>query len=54
MVTDEAVAATCTTDGREEGSHCSRCDETTGGAVIPATGHTWVYHAAVAATRIPR
>lgn len=41
-VTDVAVAATCTTAGKTEGSHCLVC-----GAVlkaqteIPATGHTW-------------
>ena len=27
-VTDEAVAATCTTDGKTEGRHCSVCNET--------------------------
>ncbi len=42
LVIDEAVAATCTNDGKTEGSHCSDC-----GAVIkeqeiiPATGHTY-------------
>lgn len=42
FVTDEAVAVTCTTDGKTEGSHCSKCgyvnrvQET-----IPATGHKY-------------
>lgn len=40
MVNDEAVAPTCTTDGKEAGAHCSRCNHKTGGAVIAAT-HTW-------------
>ena len=41
-VTDDAVAATCTTSGLTEGSHCSRCDivikeqET-----VPALVHSW-------------
>ncbi|MBQ8951522.1 MAG: hypothetical protein IJ065_10285 [Eubacterium sp.] len=42
IVTDKAVAATCTASGKTEGSHCSVC-----GTVIKAqqtvakTGHTW-------------
>lgn len=39
-----AVAATCTTDGRTEGSHCSECGEILSKSeVIPATGHKMVY-----------
>ena len=39
-VIDEAVEATCTTDGLTEGSHCSRCDEViTEQEVITALGH---------------
>ncbi|MGN0485694.1 MAG: hypothetical protein ACI4GB_00520, partial [Acutalibacteraceae bacterium] len=38
---DNAVAATCTTDGKESDTVCSVCGVTiTEGAVIPATGHT--------------
>lgn len=41
-VTDAAVAATCTTSGLTEGSHCSKCGmifaEQT---VVPATGHSY-------------
>jgi len=41
IVTDEAVAATCTEDGLTEGSHCSVCGEVfTAQQVIPAMGHT--------------
>ena len=41
MVTDEAVAPTCTETGLTEGSHCSRCDDvTTAQEVVPALGHT--------------
>lgn len=40
MVTDAAVAPTCTKTGLTEGSHCSRCDDqTTVQEVIPARGH---------------
>ena len=40
---NNAVAATCTTDGKESDTVCSVCGETlTTGAVIPATGHTEV------------
>ena len=40
MVTDAAVAPTCTKTGLTEGSHCSRCDDqTTAQEVIPARGH---------------
>lgn len=50
-VTDEAVAATCETPGKTEGSHCSLC-----GVIIkkqeeiPATGHKEVKDAAVEPT----
>ena len=38
-VTDAAVAATCMTDGKTEGSHCSVCNEViTAQETIPATG----------------
>ena len=41
-VTDAAVAATCTTAGKTEGSHCSRCDAVlTAQQEIPALGHAW-------------
>ena len=42
-VTDEAVDATCTTDGKTEGSHCSACGYViTAQTDIPATGiHTY-------------
>ncbi len=51
MVTDAAVAPTCTKTGLTEGSHCSRCDETiTEQKVVPALGHDMVTDAAVAPT----
>ena len=51
IVTDAAVAATCTTAGKTEGSHCSVCGEViVAQTTIPATGHTEVTDAAVAAT----
>lgn len=41
-VTDEAVAATCTTSGLTEGSHCSRCDTVLEEQeTVPALGHSW-------------
>ena len=41
-VTDAAVAATCETDGKTEGSHCSACGKVlTAQKTIPAFGHTW-------------
>ena len=50
-VKDAAVAATCTTDGLTEGSHCFVCNEVlTAQQVIPAAGHDAVTDAAVAAT----
>ena len=51
LVTDVAVVATCTQDGRTEGSHCSVCGEIiTAQTMIPATGHTIVIIKAVAPT----
>lgn len=50
-VTDEAVEATCETDGKTEGSHCSACDQVfVEQETIPATGHTEETIAAVEAT----
>ena len=41
-VTDKAVPATCTTDGKTEGSHCSVCGEVIKAqTVIKATGHKY-------------
>ena len=49
MVSDAAVAPTCTDTGLTEGSHCSRCkDATTAQEVVPALGHDMVTDAAVA------
>ena len=40
VIDTPAIAATCTTDGRTEGSHCSVCNEVLSvSAVIKATGH---------------
>ena len=51
MVTDAAIAPTCTKTGLTEGSHCSRCDETiVEQKVVPALGHDMVTDAAVAPT----
>ena len=42
IVTDAAVAPTCTDTGLTEGEHCSRCDgSTVAQDVVPALGHTW-------------
>lgn len=42
IVTDPAIAATCTKDGLTEGSHCETCGEITKKqTVIPAVGHVW-------------
>ena len=39
-VVDEAVAATCVSDGKTEGKHCSRCNEVLEEQqVVPALGH---------------
>ena len=52
-VKDAAVEATCTTEGKTEGSHCSVCGEVlTKQETIPAKGHTEVKDAAVAATSV--
>ena len=48
---DKAVAATCTTEGKTEGSHCSVCNTVfTAQETIPALGHTEVVDAAKDAT----
>ena len=50
-VVDKAVAATCTTAGKTEGSHCSTCNAVlVAQQTIPAKGHTKVVDKAVAAT----
>ncbi len=42
VVTDKAVAATCTTAGKTEGSHCSVCNAVMKAQQsIPATGHSY-------------
>ncbi|MBQ6118819.1 MAG: leucine-rich repeat protein, partial [Clostridia bacterium] len=42
IVTDEAVAATCTTDGKTKGSHCSVCGAVLQAqTVVKAAGHQW-------------
>lgn len=41
-VAEEAVAATCTKDGKTEGSRCSACgEELVKSKKIPALGHNW-------------
>lgn len=53
IVTDAAVAATCTTSGLTEGSHCASCGTVlVAQKEIPATGHSPVTDAAVAATTL--
>lgn len=50
-VKDSAVAATCTTAGKTEGKHCSRCNTVlTVQTNIAALGHVEVTDAAIAAT----
>ena len=50
-VVDKAVAATCTTPGKTEGSHCSVCSTVIKAqTTVKATGHTEVVDKAVAAT----
>ena len=50
-VADAAVAATCTTTGLTEGSHCGTCGETiVAQEIVAALGHTEVIDAAVSAT----
>lgn len=47
VVTDKAVAATCTTEGKTEGSHCSVCNIVlTAQETVAALGHTEVVDAA--------
>ncbi len=42
IVTDAAVAATCTTPGKTAGTHCSKCNVVlTAQTEIPATGHSY-------------
>ncbi len=42
IVEKDAVAATCTTDGREAGTYCNDCGKwVTGGATIEKTGHDY-------------
>ena len=50
MITDEAVAPTCTETGLTEGAHCSRCDETVKQEEVPALGHDMITDEAVAPT----
>ncbi len=51
VVVDQAVQATCTTDGKTEGSHCSVCNEVlVAQTIISATGHTEVIDAVLAPT----
>ena len=51
LVTDAAVAATCTEAGKTQGRHCSICGKVfTAQQEIPATGHTVVTDPAVKAT----
>ena len=41
-VVDEAVKATCTTDGKTEGKHCSECNAViVKQEVVKASGHEW-------------
>ena len=51
VVTDAAVAATCTTDGKTAGKHCSVCNEVlVEQKTVKANGHTEVVDKAVAPT----
>ena len=51
VVRDEKIPATCETDGKTEGNHCSVCGKIlTEQKIIPATGHKEVKDTAVAAT----
>jgi len=50
-VVDAAVAPTCTTDGKTEGSHCSACGEIfVKQDIVKALGHTEVIDEAIEAT----
>ena len=42
VVADSAINATCETDGKEADTKCSVCADVVSGAVIPATGHSYV------------
>ena len=51
VVTDAAVAATCTETGLSAGSHCSVCNAIiTAQTVVPATGHSYTSKVTTAAT----
>ena len=51
IVTDAAQAATCTEEGKTEGSHCENCGMVVvAQTTIPATGHTVVVDKAVPVT----
>ena len=51
IVTDAAVAASCTAPGKTAGSHCSVCGKVlTAQQTIPALGHTLATDKAIAAT----
>lgn len=51
VVQDEEIPATCETDGKTEGNHCSVCGKIlTEQKIIPATGHKEIKDTAVAAT----
>ena len=50
MVTDAAVAPTCTTTGLTEGSHCTRCSHKVAQTVVNALGHNMITDVAVAPT----
>ena len=51
FVTDPAIAPTCTTDGRTEGSHCTLCDMVNvEPQTVPMLGHTIIIDSAVAPT----
>ena len=50
-VVDKAVAATCTTAGKTEGSHCSVCNAVIKAqTTVPATGHSYTSKETTAAT----
>ena len=51
IVVDEAVAATCISDGKTEGAHCSICNEVlVAQQIITAKGHSEAIDAAVSPT----